>query len=419
MLEKLDTLIAFVVVMLGVSLIITILTQIVSTALGLRGSNLLWGLETLFQELAPGLEAAGIMPGTLARQILQDPLISDSTFSRVEKMKWIGPLVGFFCRMPITGGLLDRWRHATAIRADELVRMIQRKAADPATPAAVAAELTNMLAAAEPGATRRLQMLNAALANISPPAGAAAASYAVQVDKIFQEAVDTAQQSVGKLETWFNGTMDRVAQRFVLQVRVWTVIFAFAIAFAAHLDGLHLLQQLSVSPDLRTALVNIRDGMLRQADDVLPPGGAAPAATELPVSTATLQGALDQLKKTDAAVAKLGPIPAGTNTVRAAADWLSQQPGAPPGVDTEYRRAVVQVLRGRILDINRTLEQAGFDLLPVPYPGLFTFGGQRNLLGIFLAAALLSLGAPFWYNALKNLSNLRTVVASKEESEQG
>lgn len=419
MLEKLDTLIAFAVVMLGVSLLITILTQIVSTALGLRGSNLLWGLETLFQELAPALEAAGVKPGDLAKEILQDPLISDSGFSRMEKMKIVGPLVGYLARRRLTGWAIDRWRFATAIRGDELVRMVQRKAVDPATPAAVVTALNSMLDAPEPGAARRLKMLGAALANISPPTEAAAQRYAVQVDKIFHEAVDTAQQSVGKLETWFSGTMDRVAQRFVMQVRVWTVVFAFIIAFAAHLDSLHLLQQLSVSPDMRAALVNVRDGMLGQAKDILPPAGAAPTATELPVSTTTLQEALDQLKTTDPAVAKFGPIPDGTITVAAAAAWVAKQPGAPPSVDGEYRMAVVQVLRGRVLDINHTLAQAGFELLPVPYPGLFIFDGQRNLLGVFLGAALLSLGAPFWYNALKNLSNLRTVVASKEDSETG
>jgi hypothetical protein len=45
------------------------------------------------------------------------------------------------------------------------------------------------------------------------------------------------------------------------------------------------------------------------------------------------------------------------------------------------------------------------------------FDGRRNLLGILLAAAFLSLGAPFWFNALKNLSNLRSVVATKEQQE--
>src|SRR5262245_35648019 len=101
MLEKLDALIAFAVVMLGLSLIVTILTQITSATLGLRGSNLLWGLKTLFEELSPGLEKAGLIPRDLAQEILQHRLISDSSFSQGEKMWLVGPIVRSLSTKPI------------------------------------------------------------------------------------------------------------------------------------------------------------------------------------------------------------------------------------------------------------------------------------------------------------------------------
>jgi hypothetical protein len=41
-----------------------------------------------------------------------------------------------------------------------------------------------------------------------------------------------------------------------------------------------------------------------------------------------------------------------------------------------------------------------------------------NLLGVILSALLLSLGAPFWYNALKNLIRLRSVVAVKDDAQR-
>ena len=47
------------------------------------------------------------------------------------------------------------------------------------------------------------------------------------------------------------------------------------------------------------------------------------------------------------------------------------------------------------------------------------FNGTRNLLGILITVAFLSLGAPFWFNALKGLSNLRTVLADNEKKETG
>src|SRR5215831_10593403 len=95
MFEKLDTLIAFAVVMLGLSMIITILTQMLSAFLSLRGSNLLWGVETLFKQLAPNLVAQGILPKELAQEFLAHGLVSDSSFSRMAKMWVIGPLMSW------------------------------------------------------------------------------------------------------------------------------------------------------------------------------------------------------------------------------------------------------------------------------------------------------------------------------------
>jgi hypothetical protein len=40
-----------------------------------------------------------------------------------------------------------------------------------------------------------------------------------------------------------------------------------------------------------------------------------------------------------------------------------------------------------------------------------------HLWGILASALLLSLGAPFWFNMLKTLSNLRPVLANKEQQE--
>jgi hypothetical protein len=39
-----------------------------------------------------------------------------------------------------------------------------------------------------------------------------------------------------------------------------------------------------------------------------------------------------------------------------------------------------------------------------------------QLPGIVLSAMLLSLGAPFWYNALKDLVGLRPLLARKEQA---
>jgi hypothetical protein len=43
---------------------------------------------------------------------------------------------------------------------------------------------------------------------------------------------------------------------------------------------------------------------------------------------------------------------------------------------------------------------------------------KKELPGLLVAAALLSLGAPFWFNALKTLANLRPLVATREQKER-
>src|SRR5436190_17870900 len=109
-LEHFDTVIGFVVILSGVSLLVTTLIQMVSALFGLRGSNLRWGIETLLTQLDPNLEAHA---AEISREVLHHPLISDSTFS------------GFRLK------LLQRWRFASAIRKDELIEILHMLAQPP------------------------------------------------------------------------------------------------------------------------------------------------------------------------------------------------------------------------------------------------------------------------------------------------
>jgi hypothetical protein len=59
-------------------------------------------------------------------------------------------------------------------------------------------------------------------------------------------------------------------------------------------------------------------------------------------------------------------------------------------------------------------------LLPSDYPRPFYKNWSpehRIFWGILASAALLSLGAPFWFTVLKNLSNLRPILAKKQQEE--
>jgi len=60
-------------------------------------------------------------------------------------------------------------------------------------------------------------------------------------------------------------------------------------------------------------------------------------------------------------------------------------------------------------------------LVPDPYPPFASYWAPtwQHFWGTLASAALLSLGAPFWFNLLKDLSNLRPTLAKKQAQEAG
>ena len=79
MLNTLDTVIAFAVIMTVLSLLITLVVQMVSAALSLRGKNLANALALTFQTIDPTI---GKYAHSLAAQILRDPIFSDSLWQK-------------------------------------------------------------------------------------------------------------------------------------------------------------------------------------------------------------------------------------------------------------------------------------------------------------------------------------------------
>lgn len=65
--------------------------------------------------------------------------------------------------------------------------------------------------------------------------------------------------------------------------------------------------------------------------------------------------------------------------------------------------------------LKRELARSEFRLLPKVWPGWTPT--KDEIPGLLIAAAFLSLGAPFWYNMLKKLASLRPQFAMKQEQE--
>lgn len=285
--------------------------------------------------------------------MLTHPILSDSLLSGLENV-------------PAVGRLTRRWRLASAVRLEELVRILP-------------------------------------LISQNPP-------------------------SQGDLETWFSSTMDRVSQRFVQQMRIWTIVFSILLAFAAHLDVFRLFTQLSSDAELRSRLVASADTMTKQAASILPsqPGGGS---AKLSVVPGIYSDQVKQLKTQEPVATKNLGNPPSFESREVAIEWLREQMSKDDSqaqrLVTEYQQLVDAGLKSEAdklldqsADIKSILAKTGYQLIPDPYPQPWYKFAPREFWGTLAAAGLLSLGAPFWFNALKTLSSLRPILATKEESEE-
>ena len=412
MFGQLDTFIAFAVVILGVSMLITVLNQMVTALLGLRGANLRWGIETLLEQVDAGLARDA---RAISDRVLQHPLISDSTWSKTQHWPVVGPLV-------------SRWRLASAVKVGELVNVLRKIAQpipDDGQPTTVEQRLTAFLAKHDAQASQRAQEATAAINALTPQA-------LEKIDTLLPHLAAKARRTSADLELWFDTVMDRVSQRFALRMRLWTVFFSLAVALTLHLDASVLLTAIRSDPQLRAGLVAAAGTMTKQAEEVF----------RLSV-TSIFQSAAERLKKEIPELAK-APLPdPALDSERKGVNWIAEHLS-----DDESRRKAV-ARYGQIVQeefkrftgelktmsdtIQKNLAETGFTLVPDyrthhegVWPDWFPLAARgerspdwyKHFLGILATAALLSLGAPFWFHTLKTASSLRPVVASKEKEER-
>jgi hypothetical protein len=156
------------------------------------------------------------------------------------------------------------------------------------------------------------------------------------------------------IDKWFDTVMERIRQLFIRYTRIWTAILSLIVALALHLDLFQIFEQISGNPELRAKMVLSADAFSEHAEGIL---------------------------------------------------------------DTSQVKSIEE-LKENILLLKSELDSTTFQLIPDPYPGWTYRLNERHFWGVLLMAALLSLGAPFWFNMLKNLGSLRPLLAGKEEEER-
>ena len=483
MLSTLDTVIAFAVIMTVLSLLITIIVQMVSAAFSLRGKNLANALALTFQTIDPNI---GEHAHSLAAQILRDPIFSDSVWRKknrpaldpqaqaliaaerklkqaqrkldehprdvakdravtearaeVEKAK-VGVKIP-----PVKPNRMKQWRFWTwpwgggtqlgsAIRPGEIYRVLyelddmsETEAAFRNVPPELVGKAADLIVALQDRdhpaieSQAKLQVIS----KVSQVFESEAQQQAV-VNSLenFGATVERATtQAYDRFQRWFGSAQDRAEQWFQMHVRIVTIVFAILTAFLLQLDTGDIYRQLHDQPKLVDALVQSAPGLVEQGGKILDSG-----------DTSAYHAYLLWLEKHPSF--ELKPLPA-SGTAKAYHDALeallkekSVKPEDTAAWLTEYdelqtkgAEAFLQSRQKTINTLKDDIEKTGFTLVPAGFiarwddpqrpSGFYSRLGQfwPHLFGVLVTAGLLTLGAPFWFNLLKNLTSLRPAVAN-------
>ena len=483
MLSTLDTVIAFAVIMTVLSLLITIIVQMVSAAFSLRGKNLANALALTFQTIDPNI---GEHAHSLAAQILRDPIFSDSVWRKknrpaldpkaqaliaaerklkqaqrkldehprdvakdravtearaeVEKAK-VGVKIP-----PVKPNRMKQWRFWTwpwgggtqlgsAIRPGEIYRVLyelddmsETEAAFRNVPPELVGKAADLIVALQDRdhpaieSQAKLQVIS----KVSQVFESEAQQQAV-VNSLenFGATVERATtQAYDRFQRWFGSAQDRAEQWFQMHVRIVTIVFAILTAFLLQLDTGDIYRQLHDQPKLVDALVQSAPGFVEQGGKILDSS-----------DTSAYHAYLFWLEKHPSF--ELKPLPA-SGTAKAYHDALeallkekSVKPEDTAAWLTEYdelqtkgAEAFLQSRQKTVNTLKDDIEKTGFTLVPAGFiarwddpqrpSGFYSRLGQfwPHLFGVLVTAGLLTLGAPFWFNLLKNLTSLRPAVAN-------
>jgi hypothetical protein len=379
MLQSIDILIGFTVVMLILSVIVTMLVQFVtSTLLNLKGRVLKAAVAELLLLLDRGSLKAAEAQG-IAKHLLRDALVGRK----------------------VPG--LDRWRLANVVHREELVKLILDFAAD--------ADLTraDALAKGQQAHPANEQDLRAVLVNslrrngISEPPGEilnAVRGTMLALEQARPELATDVRQSMallthassdflGKINAWFDQTIDRTVDSFTARSRIWTLIFSALVAIFFEVNTFELVQRLSADQDTRQALVTAAINNPERFERMVQPPASDGGAPGTAASPANAQATRQPAVNPSQAIAAIRHDPELNRLVDA--DLIKWPDDF--GAWAQYWSP------------DRTTPSSPYQLL-------------TRLIGILLTIGLLGLGAPLWYQVLRNLIQLRSLVAQKDDEQR-
>jgi len=278
------------------------------------------------------------------------------------------------------------------------------------------------------------------------------------------------------MRAWFDRVMDRASQRFTVEARLVTVVLSCIFVFGAHFDAVLLLQSMSQSAELRAQLAGTAAGIDKQAEQLprskpgvhsavpevyrvamvsilRPINGQATTSTgqAVPETSANKEGSdakppvrrKGRAKEREKVAANVAP-PEDSVTTGAkskamhdletvpgfasredAESWLRITLAGNPARESLAAAYQQEVNAELVSDSDKLIDQSASLKSELARSQFKLFQDEQGwpqssskLPSLLITIALLSLGAAFWYNTLRNLASLRPQLAMKQDRER-
>lgn len=243
-----------------------------------------------------------------------------------------------------------------------------------------------------PGAAPPLPALRTAAAGLPSPV----------VSRALLSLIDSAGADAAKvrenIEAWFNTAMDRVSGRY--KKRTQNVVFVLGVLLAAlmNVDSLRIANALSHDAALRNSLVAAAQEYARN-----PPAAGAQPVTPAPVVIPPVSAVPPVPTVAVSFVKPAGPAPLPLAPPRS---------NPAPATDKTTPDALSLTKQPDALSLTKQIESMG---LPLGWNDNKTNWADplellQKILGLLITSLAISLGAPFWFDTLNRVINVRAAI---------
>lgn len=372
------------------------------TALPLSIFRILECLETLHKSALPNAEIAALIQDykeQIRRQVALFRVLHPSENGLTEGQEPITLIqANFQPRSPLEQQLNSLIQHAF-LNSKELTDIGQ--------------DIYRRFRLAIEGKLTPLEVSENCLEQMPPAVQSSIAALARRAQTRRKQVENEVQQLREEIQLWFDRSMDRSSGVYKRNAKLVAIALGILLSMGTNSDSLHILRRLSTDENLRQVITS-QAGQLQSSSQSPTANSAAPGSSpQTTTPDADLSDQLSTLKEETDTILQQVSLPIGWSP-----DMMRQQLELPPNSPSEIEQAA------RAANIPN-IEQAWISLFHQHgnyaqpprqffYPAAilrlmanYPLAGLQMLLGWAISGLAIAMGAPFWFDLLSRIVNVR------------